>query len=156
MGDRPCRQGRKKTCRIRKLDACRQTDRICGTLSSRRSSANCQQSLRTQEPEANHNQHAPGALPQEELPLKALSTQDAYIIYAKNWMVPRGGNLRLEQLKTCLGRSLATSDRSGGRDQCQNQVCDVGFVFARPLSDSAETSGQSPILFHPLEHHCSG
>ena len=26
---------------------------------------------------------------QEELPLKALSTQDAYIIYAKNWIVPR-------------------------------------------------------------------
>jgi 2-methylcitrate dehydratase PrpD len=26
---------------------------------------------------------------QEELPLKALSTQDAYIMYAKNWIVPR-------------------------------------------------------------------
>ena len=37
---------------------------------------------------------------QEELPLKALSTQDAYIIYAKNWIVPRWGNLPLEQVKT--------------------------------------------------------
>src|SRR6266566_5448314 len=37
---------------------------------------------------------------QEELPLKALSTQDAYIIYAKNWIVPRWGNLSLEQVKT--------------------------------------------------------
>jgi len=37
---------------------------------------------------------------QEELPLKALSTQDAYIIYAKNWIVPRRGNLPLEQIKT--------------------------------------------------------
>jgi len=37
---------------------------------------------------------------QEELPLKALSTQYAYIIYAKNWIVPRWGNLPLEQVKT--------------------------------------------------------
>jgi integrase len=37
---------------------------------------------------------------QEELPLKALSTQDAYIMYAKNWIVPRWGNLPLEQVKT--------------------------------------------------------
>src|SRR6516225_9945293 len=37
---------------------------------------------------------------QEELPLKALSTQDAYILYAKNWIVPRWGNLPLEQVKT--------------------------------------------------------
>jgi hypothetical protein len=37
---------------------------------------------------------------QEELPLKALSTQDAYIMYAKNWIVPRWGNLPLEPVKT--------------------------------------------------------
>ncbi len=37
---------------------------------------------------------------QEELPLKALSTQDAYVIYANNWIVPRWGNLPLEQVKT--------------------------------------------------------
>jgi len=37
---------------------------------------------------------------QKELPLKALSTQDVYIIYAKNWIVPRWGNLPLEQIKT--------------------------------------------------------
>jgi len=37
---------------------------------------------------------------QEELPLKALSTQDAYIIYAKNWIIPRWGNLPLEEVKT--------------------------------------------------------
>jgi hypothetical protein len=37
---------------------------------------------------------------QEELPLKALSTQDAYIMYAKNWIVPRWGSLPLEQVKT--------------------------------------------------------
>jgi integrase len=37
---------------------------------------------------------------QEELPLKALSTQDAYIIYANNWVIPRWGGLRLEEVKT--------------------------------------------------------
>ena len=37
-------------------------DRICGTVSSRRSSANHQQSLRTQEPAANRDRHALGAL----------------------------------------------------------------------------------------------
>ena len=36
----------------------------------------------------------------EELPLKALSTQDAYVIYADNWIIPRWGNLPLEEIKT--------------------------------------------------------
>lgn len=36
----------------------------------------------------------------EELPLKALSTQDAYIMYVKNWIVPRWGSLLLAQVKT--------------------------------------------------------
>ena len=36
----------------------------------------------------------------EELPLKALSTQDAYSAYAKNWIVARWGNVQLEQVKT--------------------------------------------------------
>ncbi len=36
----------------------------------------------------------------EELPLKALSTQDSYLMYAKNWIVPRWGNVYLEQVKT--------------------------------------------------------
>lgn len=36
----------------------------------------------------------------EELPQKELSTQDAYIVYAKNWILPRWGNVLLEELKT--------------------------------------------------------
>ena len=36
----------------------------------------------------------------EELPIKALSTQDAYSAYAKNWIVARWGNVQLEQVKT--------------------------------------------------------
>src|SRR5580658_9216394 len=105
-------------------------DRICGTLSSRRSSANHQQSLRTQEPAANDNQHAWEHYSQEELPLKALSTQDAYIIYAKNWIVPRWGNLPLEQ-EDCRGRALVASDGTSEWYASEDKVRDVGFVFAR-------------------------
>lgn len=36
----------------------------------------------------------------EELPLKEMSTQDAYILYAKNWVLPRWGNVLLEEVKT--------------------------------------------------------
>src|SRR6266851_2619986 len=36
----------------------------------------------------------------EELPIKEMSTQDAYTLYAKNWILPRWGNLLLEEVKT--------------------------------------------------------
>ena len=36
----------------------------------------------------------------EELPLKELSTQDAYHQYAKNWILPRWGDLPLAAVKT--------------------------------------------------------
>lgn len=36
----------------------------------------------------------------EELPLKEPSTQDAYIHYAKNWILPRWGCFLLEEVKT--------------------------------------------------------
>ena len=36
----------------------------------------------------------------EELPLKEISTQDAYLVYGKNWFLPRWGNLLLEDIKT--------------------------------------------------------
>jgi hypothetical protein len=36
----------------------------------------------------------------EELPVKEMSTQDAYTVYAKNWILPRWGNLLLEEVKT--------------------------------------------------------
>lgn len=51
----------------------------------------------------------------EELPLKALSTQDAYIIYGKNWIVPRWGDLLLEEVKTVeVERWLRGTDVSDG------------------------------------------
>lgn len=36
----------------------------------------------------------------EELPLKEMSTQDAYTQYANNWILPRWGDLPIEQVKT--------------------------------------------------------
>jgi integrase len=52
---------------------------------------------------------------QEELPLKALSTQDAYIMYAKNWIVPRWGNLSPEDVKTVeVERWLRATDVADG------------------------------------------
>src|SRR5271166_1342785 len=36
----------------------------------------------------------------EELPLKEISTQDAYTVFAKNWILPRWGKLLLEEVKT--------------------------------------------------------
>lgn len=59
---------------------------------------------------------------QEELPLKALSTQDAYIIYAKNWIVPRWGNLPLEQVKTVEVerwlRAIGVADGTKAKIKC--------------------------------------
>ena len=36
----------------------------------------------------------------EELPSKEISTQDAYVLYAKNWILPRWGNFLLDEIKT--------------------------------------------------------
>ena len=136
-------------CRLGDLETI--SDRIGGTRGSRRSSVNDQQSLEQQEPAANHGQHALGALLVERSCLsKQISTQDAYLIYAKNWILPRWGKLPSRRNQDRRGGALATSDRSGGWDQSQDQVRDVGFVFARrsvgvlwPQSDLFRNTGWS-------------
>jgi len=51
----------------------------------------------------------------EELPHKALSTQDAYCMYAKNWIVPRWGNMQLDQIKTVeVERWLLATEAANG------------------------------------------
>jgi integrase len=51
----------------------------------------------------------------EELPVKALSTQDSYTMYAKNWIVPRWGRVQLEQVKTVeVERWLRATDVADG------------------------------------------
>ncbi len=106
-------------------------DRICGTLSSRRSSANHQQSLRTQEPAANHNQHALGALLSRGTASQSLIHTGCVHNLRKELDCPTLGQSATRTSQNCRGRALATGDRSGGWNQSQNQVCDVGFVFAR-------------------------
>ena len=51
----------------------------------------------------------------EELPVKALSTPDSYIMYAKNWIVPRWGKVQLQQVKTVeVERWLRATDVADG------------------------------------------
>ena len=51
----------------------------------------------------------------EELPIKALSTQDSYIMYAKNWIIPRWGEVQLQQVKTVeVERWLRATDVANG------------------------------------------
>ena len=106
-------------------------DRICGTLSSRRSSANHQQSLRTQEPAANHNQHALGALLSRGAASQSIIHTGCVHNLRKELDCPTLGQSTTRTSQNCRGRALATGDRSCGWNQSQNQVRDVGFVFAR-------------------------
>jgi hypothetical protein len=51
----------------------------------------------------------------EELSLKELSTQDAYLQYAKNWILPRWGDLLLEEVKTVeVERWLRAAEMADG------------------------------------------
>ena len=51
----------------------------------------------------------------EELLLKEISTQDAYGVFAKNWILPRWGNLLLEEVKTVdVERWLRAADLADG------------------------------------------
>lgn len=51
----------------------------------------------------------------EELPLKAISTQDAYGNFVKNWILPRWGKLLLEDVKTVeVERWLRTAEIADG------------------------------------------
>ena len=51
----------------------------------------------------------------EELSLKELSTQDAYLQYAKNWILPRWGDLLLEAVKTVeVERRLRAAEIADG------------------------------------------
>lgn len=52
-------------------------------------------------------------------------------MYAKNWIVPRWGNLATRTSRNGRGRALTSSDRGGRWNQSQDQMCYVGFVFSR-------------------------
>src|SRR6267142_3097408 len=58
----------------------------------------------------------------EELPLKEMSTQDAYSVYAKNWILPRWGTVLLEEIKTveveCWLRAAEVADGTRAKVKC--------------------------------------
>jgi len=67
----------------------------------------------------------------EELPLKALSTQDAYTIYTKKWIIPRWGDLPLEEVKTVeVERWLRATDVADGTKATIKSVMSAFFCHA--------------------------
>ena len=116
--------------------------RICGTSSSGRSSANHQQSLPTSESRLTTINMLWEHYCREELPFKALSTQDAYSVYAKNWIVPRWGNVPLEEVKTVeVERWLRAT---GVADGTQAKIkCVMSALFSHAVR--WEFCGHNPI-----------
>jgi integrase len=78
----------------------------------------------------------------EELPLKEMSTQDAYQNYARNWILPRWGNLFLEAVKTVeVERWLrAASIADGTRAKIK---CVMSALFSHAVR--WEFCGHNPI-----------
>jgi integrase len=67
----------------------------------------------------------------EELPVKALSTQDSYVMYAKNWIVPRWGKVQLQQVKTVeVERWLRATDVADGTKAKIKNVMSALFSHA--------------------------
>ena len=78
----------------------------------------------------------------EELPLKALSTQDSYITYAKNWILPRWGNMPLDQVKTVeVERWLRATDMANGTKA--KIKCIMSALFSHAVR--WEFCGHNPI-----------
>jgi len=78
----------------------------------------------------------------EELPRKALSTQDSYSMYAKNWIVPRWGNMQLDQIKTVeVERWLLATEAADGT---QAKIkCVMSALFSHAVR--WEFCGHNPI-----------
>ena len=78
----------------------------------------------------------------EELPRKALSTQDSYSMYAKNWIVPRWGNMQLDQIKTVeVERWLLATEAANGT---QAKIkCVMSALFSHAVR--WEFCGHNPI-----------
>jgi len=78
----------------------------------------------------------------EELPLKEMSTQDAYSLYAKNWILPRWGNLLLEEVKTVeVERWLRATDVTDGTRA--KLKCVMSALFSHAVR--WEFCGHNPI-----------
>lgn len=78
----------------------------------------------------------------EELALKALSTRDCYSVYAKNWILPRWGDLQLEQIRTVeVERWLRAADLADGTRA--KIKCVMSALFSHAVR--WEFCGRNPI-----------
>jgi integrase len=78
----------------------------------------------------------------EELPLKEMSTQDAYSVYAKNWILPRWGNVLLEGIKTVeVERWLRAAEAADGTKA--KLKCVMSALFSHAVR--WEFCGHNPI-----------
>jgi len=78
----------------------------------------------------------------EELPLKEVSTQDVYTIVVKNWILPRWGQLLLDEVKTVeVERWLRTTDLADGTRAKIKNVMSALFSHAVRW----EFCGRNPI-----------
>src|SRR5260370_2584723 len=78
----------------------------------------------------------------EELPLKEISTQDAYLVYAKNWILPRWGKFLLEEIKTIeVERWLRATEVTDGTKA--KLKCVMSAVFSHAVR--WEFCGHNPI-----------
>jgi len=67
----------------------------------------------------------------EELPLKAISTQDAYLVYARNRILPRWGKFLLEEIKTIeVERWLRATEVTDGTKAKLKAVMSAVFSHA--------------------------
>jgi hypothetical protein len=68
-----------------------------------------------------------------------ITTQDTYAVYAKTWILPRWGNMRLEQVKTVeVERWLRTVDRANGTKAKIKTVMSAIFSHAVTSHDSRQ------------------
>ena len=104
--------------------------RISSMCGSRRSSVNNQQSIQAKEPAENNREYSLGALlsrgatSQRDIDARCVSCVCQELDSPTMGKPPFGGH------QDHRGRTLATSSRSCGRDQSQDQVCYVGCVLA--------------------------
>src|SRR6266849_4485708 len=78
----------------------------------------------------------------EEMPLKEISTQDAYLVYGKNWILPRWGSLLLEDVKTIeVERWLRAAEVADGTKA--KIKCVMSAVFSHAVR--WEFCGHNPI-----------
>jgi hypothetical protein len=105
--------------------------RISGMCGSRRSSVNDQQSIQAEEPAENNCEYSLGAL----LSRGVASQSDIHARCVSGVCQELGsttmGKASFRGNQNDRGRALATCCTRYGRDQSQDKVCHVGFVFAR-------------------------